>query len=110
MTIYIEDLKFQAILGILNFEREKPQEIIVNLTINYTFDNANFINYATVANLIEMTMQEQKFLLIEEAINTLSHTLKEAFPTIESLELKITKPTIIQNTIVSVSDIFHFDS
>ncbi len=110
MKIHIEDLKFQAILGILDFERETPQEIIVNLSMSYTFENANFINYATVANLIETTMQEEKFLLIEEAIGFLAHSLKQTFPNIESLALKISKPAIMQNSIVSVSDIFHFNA
>ncbi|MBU4111247.1 dihydroneopterin aldolase, partial [bacterium] len=33
MTIHIEDLQFQCIIGILDFERVKEQNIIINLTL-----------------------------------------------------------------------------
>ncbi|NPA60178.1 MAG: dihydroneopterin aldolase, partial [Epsilonproteobacteria bacterium] len=35
MIIHIENLKFQCIIGILDFERETPQDVIINLTIRY---------------------------------------------------------------------------
>jgi len=110
MTIHIEDLKFQCILGILDFERVTLQDVIVNLEISYTFQENDFINYAEVSTLIEKTMQKKKFLLIENAIKTLSLQLKQKFTSIETLHLKITKPSIMPNSIVSVSDIFHFNS
>ena len=110
MTIYIEDLKFQCIIGILDFERVTPQDVIVNLEILYTFKKCNFINYAEVSELIENTMRTKQFYLIEDALTTLSLKLKQIFPIIEILNLKITKPSIMPNSKVSVSDIFHFNS
>lgn len=37
MTIHIEDLRFQAIIGILDFERTTPQDVVVDLTIKYKY-------------------------------------------------------------------------
>lgn len=110
MTIHIEDLKFQCILGILDFERVTPQDVIINFETSYTFKENDFINYAEVSKLIEKTMQKEKFLLIENAIITLSLKLKQKFTTIETLHLKITKPSIMPNSTVSVSDTFLFNS
>ena len=67
MTIHIEDLKFQCIIGILDFERENTQEIIINFTCQYNYEN-EYINYANIVNLLKKTMILNKFELIEDAI------------------------------------------
>ena len=109
MTIHVEDLKFQCVIGILDFEREAPQDVIINLEIKYDYVD-KFINYAEVAELIKLTMTKSKFLLIEDALKDLSLKLKEKFLDINSLNLKITKPSILHDCKVSVSDIYKFYS
>ena len=107
MTIHIENLKFQCIIGILDFERIKEQDLIVNLTIEYEFET-EFINYAEVSEFIKSLLKEKKFLLIEDALESLSTKLKEKFPLIKVLNLKITKPSILPDCMVSVSNIYKF--
>jgi dihydroneopterin aldolase len=109
MTIYIEDLKFQAIIGILDFERITPQEIIINIEIDYIYDT-QFINYAEVVSLIKTTMIKEKFLLIEDALSFLSKSLKSEFALIKKLNLKITKPSILPDCKVSVAQYYIFNS
>ena len=109
MKIYVEDLRFQAILGILDFERVTPQDIIVNVEIEYDYNN-NFINYAEVAELIKTTMLDAKFLLIEDALTQLSIKLKKDFSQIKHLNLKITKPSILPDCKVSVEENYSFNS
>jgi len=109
MKIYIEDLRFRCIIGILDFEREKKQEVILNIEISYRYKN-NFINYADVAKLAKKTMKKRKFLLIEDALEDLSKRLKDDFSDIKKLKIKITKPQILPDTIVSVENIYKFNS
>lgn len=109
MTIHIEDLRFECIIGILDFEREKEQDLLVNLTIDYTYEN-EFINYADVAAFIKIHTKKSKFLLLEDALSSLSAKLKEKFPLINTLYLKITKPSILPDAKVSVSNKYHFNS
>ena len=109
MTIHIEDLKFQCIIGILDFEREKAQDVILNVTINYEYID-EFINYADVTNILKSTMIEKKFLLIEDALSELSYTLGKEFSKINTLYLKITKPSILPDCKVSVSNTYNFES
>jgi len=109
MTIHIEDLKFQCIIGILDFERTLPQDVIINLEIDYKYDN-NFINYADVVNIIKSDMTQKKFLLIEDALEDLSQSLKKEFSKINTPNLKITKPSIMPECVVSVSNIYNFKS
>ena len=109
MRIHIDDLKFQCIIGILDFEREKAQDVTLNITIDYTYKD-EFINYAYVVSILKSLMIEKKFLLIEDALECLSKTLQKEFPKINTLYLKITKPSILPDCRVSVSDIYHFQS
>ncbi len=109
MTIHIEDLKFQTIIGILDFERLKAQDVIINLQIDYDYTE-EFIDYASVSESIKQTMNTQKFLLIEDALVELKLRLKKEFKQINKLQLKITKPSILPDCKVSVSEITHFNS
>ena len=109
MTIHIEDLHFKCIIGILHFERVEPQDVIVDITIDYDYVD-EFINYAEVTDLIKTSMKKSEFLLIEDALSSLNIKLKEKFPLINTLYLKITKPSILPNCTVSVSDFHSFNS
>jgi dihydroneopterin aldolase len=109
VTIHIEDLQFQCIIGILDFERVQKQDIVINLTIDYTY-KSEFINYTEVVELIKTDTKKNKFLLLEDALSSLSIKLKEKFPLINTLNLKITKPSILPDAKVSVSNIYNFNS
>ena len=109
MRIHIEDLKFQCIIGILDFERVKEQDLTVNLTLDYLYEN-EFINYAQVVDFIKTHTKKSEFLLIEDALDSLKSKLKEKFPLINSLSLKITKPSILPDAKVSVSNTYNFNS
>jgi len=109
MKIFIEDLKFQTIIGILDFERITLQTVIINLEIDYEYKDG-FINYAEVSLLLKETMLKEKFLLIEDALDELSLKLKKEFTKINRLNLKITKPSILPDCRVSVANLYKFDS
>lgn len=105
MKVYIENLTFDTIIGILDFERNTPQQVIINLSFKYKFDknSKDFVNYADVATLIEKLMKEKQYPLIEDAIIDIKNNLKEVF-NIKKINLKITKPNILNNCNVSVSN------
>jgi len=101
-TIYIEDLKIEAIIGILPSERKKTQKIIVNCKIVYERKLDEFINYAEVVSLVETMLVEKKYGLIEDALEELTTVLSEKFKQIKSIKLKLSKPQILDNCIVGV--------
>ncbi|MDK2061945.1 MULTISPECIES: dihydroneopterin aldolase [Arcobacteraceae] len=103
MKIDIEDLTFKCIIGILDFERVKKQKVIINLSFEYNFSNDKFIDYAQVVDLIKQTMKKEKFQLIEDAILYLTKLLNQTYE-IKNLKLKISKPTILKDCIVSLSN------
>ncbi|MBL4729818.1 MAG: dihydroneopterin aldolase [Sulfurimonas sp.] len=109
MTIHIEDLSFACIIGILDFERTTPQDIILAIEITYEY-NDTFINYADVRDAAKLYMINSEFLLLEDALAGLSKKLKEKFSTIDTLSIKITKPSILSDCTVSVSNFYSFSS
>ncbi len=108
MTIYIEDLTFYAIIGILSEERQTPQQIIVNVQLNYEYKKDIFINYATLTNLIENDIKNSQYQLIEDALLSLHVKIKKEFSQITSIKLKISKPTILDQCGVSVSSTINY--
>jgi len=109
MTIHVEDLRFQCIIGILDFERTTPQDVIVNLSIDYNNENG-FINYADVVQTVKENMIKSKFLLIEDALDSINLNLSKKYSSIISLNLKITKPSILPDCSVSVSNLYQYHS
>ena len=103
MKIEISDLTFKCIIGILDFERIKKQRVILNISFEYNFSKDLFIDYSEVSNLIKKTMKKEKFLLLEDAILHLENLLNNSYQ-ISNLYIKISKPNILKNCIVSLSN------
>ncbi|UOS17818.1 dihydroneopterin aldolase [Helicobacter pylori] len=102
--VHIHNLVFEAILGILEFERLKPQKISVNLDLSYTqLPNKAYLDYIKIQKLIQKMMQENQYLLIEDALKDLSHALKTRYSEISELYLKISKLEISPNSQVGAS-------
>ena len=104
MTIHIEKLTVETIIGILDFERNIKQKVVIETKINYNYSNNHFINYATVIEDIEKCLYQEEYQLLEEALNDISNVLLNKYTQIEHLYLKISKPDIIKNAVVSLSD------
>ena len=102
MKIEIEQLTFKCIIGILDFERVKKQKVIINLSFDYDFSKDNFIDYSEVANLVKKSMKKNKFELLEDAVKIIKKILEDSY-TIKNLKLKISKPNILKDCIVSIS-------
>ncbi|RUM61066.1 MAG: dihydroneopterin aldolase [Sulfurimonas sp.] len=108
MTLNVNALTFQAIIGLLAHERLREQRVIVDCRIEYDYRPPHFIDYVDIIALIETTIKERHFKLIEEALCCLETQLHQTFPNISVLELKITKPDIIANATVSLSSTAFF--
>ena len=105
MKIEINNLTFKCIIGILDFERIKKQRVILNISFNYVFAKDFFIDYAEVSTLLKSTMKTQKFLLLEDAILYIENLLLHIYP-ITNLQIKISKPDILKDCIVTLSNYY----
>ena len=108
MTIHIEDLTFDVIIGLLDFERDRPQRVIINLQASYDYSDGQFIDYADMVLLIQNELKEKRYELLENALLGLKEVLYTAYPDLQTLSLKISKPDILPQCTVSLSKTWNF--
>ncbi len=108
MTIHIDDLQFDVIIGLLDFERDRPQRVIIDLEASYTYSNENFINYADMVSLIQRELKEKRYALLEEALLGLKERLYTSYPQLKTLKLKLAKPDILKECSVALSHSWEF--
>ncbi len=100
-TIVIEELTFKAILGILEKERNEEQLVVVDCEISY-LQKVDYVDYSKVCDVIQNMIIKNRYSLIEDAVDDIEKKLKELFPQMKELYLKITKPEILKNALVGV--------
>ena len=108
MTIHIENLTFDVIIGLLDFERDRPQRVIVNLEASYDYSDDAFIDYADMVFLIQNELREKRYELLENALLGLKELLTITYPNLQRLSLKISKPDILPECTVSLSETWNF--
>ncbi|EQD98394.1 dihydroneopterin aldolase [Helicobacter pylori PZ5056] len=109
--VHIHNLVFETILGILEFERLKPQKISVNVDLFYTeLPNKAYLDYMEIQEIIQNTMREKQYFLIEDALKDLSHVLKTCYKEISELFLKISKLEISPNSQVGASVKIYYEN
>ncbi|MBT8349178.1 MAG: dihydroneopterin aldolase [Sulfurovum sp.] len=108
MTIHIEDLTFNVIIGLLDFERDKPQRVMINLEASYNYSDDAFIDYADMVLLIQNELKEKRYALLENALLGLKEVLYTTYPNLQTLSLKISKPDILAQCTVSLSKTWNF--
>ena len=108
MFIHIETLTFETIIGLLDFERDRPQRVIVDLEASYDYAHENFIDYADMVMLIRTELHEKKYELLEEALLGIKNRLTSTYPQLKTLSLKIAKPNILPDCTVALSNSWEF--
>lgn len=108
MTIHIEALTFDVIIGLLDFERDRPQRVIIDLEASYEYQDNVFIDYADMVILIKNELKVKRYELLENALLGLKELLYTTYPQIQTLVLKISKPDILSECNVSLSKTWNF--
>jgi dihydroneopterin aldolase len=103
MTIHIESLHIDTIIGLLDFERVTPQRVTVDLEATYKYINGQYVDYVKLTELIEEELKKREYRLLEEALEGLEMLITTTYPIIDRLKLKILKPNILDNCLVGMS-------
>jgi len=108
MTIHIEALTFDVIIGLRDFERDKPQRVIIYVEASYDYESKKFIDYADMVVLIQNELKEKRYELLEDALLGVKSVLCTTYPQLKSLTLKIAKPDILPECSVALNDSWVF--
>ncbi|WP_292656929.1 dihydroneopterin aldolase [Nitratifractor sp.] len=104
MKIEIHSLEIDAVIGILPTERQTPQKILVDLEAEYRYDGEHYLDYAAVVQEIRRTLVREQFGLLEEGLAFLKRQIITEHPEISSLFIRLSKPDILQECTVAVSE------
>jgi len=103
-TIFIHDIKVEAIIGIHDFEKISPQLLIINVDLGVdikvaaaTDDIAKTLDYAAISDFIIDYVASCQVGLLETLAEHLVAALFEHFG-IQTIKLSIQKPGAIRHT------------
>ena len=101
--IYIHDLKFDTIIGLLPNERETPQPICINLqvTVNTAVAAASTniedsLDYAALAEAVKKLTLEAECLLVETLAGLIAD-LVLSYPLAQAVQVDICKPEALSD-------------
>ena len=98
MLIRIKNLRLRTIIGTNDWEREKPQEVVINATIEFdgaaagrSDDIDDTVNYKQIAKRMIETVESSAFFLLEALVDCL---LDVAFadPRVRRATIEVDKP------------------
>lgn len=103
-TIKIRDLVLNAIIGTQDFERERPQPIVINITMEYDAskaaesDNLNdAVDYQAVTQSVIRLVESSRFFLVEKlAAEVLNAAMADS--RVVSASVTIDKPQALPMT------------
>jgi 7,8-dihydroneopterin aldolase/epimerase/oxygenase len=100
-TIFLEQVAVQTTLGVPEWERLKPQTIILDIEIGYDLSKScqsdaieDTIDYGLVVNRIRETLKENSFKLVEALAEHVCQLILKEFKA-ESVRIKVAKPGIL---------------
>lgn len=97
-TIRVKNLRLRTYIGINEDEIKNKQDIIVNITINYSADQAtqsdnmdDALNYRTITKAVIALVEKNRFSLLEKLTNDILSVAAE-HPWVKSAEVEVDKP------------------
>jgi 7,8-dihydroneopterin aldolase/epimerase/oxygenase len=100
-TIFLEQVSIQTKLGVPEWERLKPQTILLDIEIGYDLSKScqsdaieDTIDYGLVVNRIRETLTENSFKLVEALAEHICQLILKEFKA-ESVKIKVAKPGVL---------------
>lgn len=115
MTIIrINNAKFYAYHGVLDYEKEYGNEFEIDIEMVCDIDVTNddlkeTVDYLSVYNEVKNNFESNKYNLIETAVNETGNLILNRFPKVSSVEVSIRKPNAPLGIIDSVEVIRTFE-
>ena len=96
--IFFEDFCITCVIGILPFERERMQKVVINAE----FVVNEILDYRALRECIKEAFK-QEFYYLEDAHQYFQNTIPNTFPQVKEFWIKIAKPEIFTDCNVAIS-------
>lgn len=100
-TIFLEQVAVETKLGVPEWERLKPQKIILDIEISYDLSAScksdaieDTIDYAFVVSRIRETLTEHSFKLVEALAEHVCQLILSEFNA-QRVKIKVAKPSVL---------------
>ncbi len=100
--VIIKDLSTRGIIGVNDWEREKPQEILINLVIFADLRRAgesdsidNTVNYRTIAKRVQAHAENSARYTVEALAADIANLCLEE-PGVEKVRVRVEKPGAVR--------------
>lgn len=101
-TVYVRNLVFQTIIGVLPHERDTPQPVCISLELSVdtapaaeSKDLSDSLDYAFLAESVEALAIEKQCLLVETLAQEIAElALKQ--PLVQAVRVNVGKPEALQ--------------
>ncbi|MBH5330001.1 dihydroneopterin aldolase [Eikenella sp. S3360] len=101
-TVFLHGLKAQTLIGVFDWERRRPQTVLLDIDIRTDLraaeasdDVADTVSYAEAAELVVSSLAGQQFFLLEALAGYTAQLLLDRFAACESVRVKAVKPGIL---------------
>ena len=101
-TIQITDLLLRTIIGTNDWERDKPQDIVLNISIEYNATKAaqsdnirDTVDYKSLTKKIIHTVENSRLFLLEKLGATILEIILKT-PGVKSATVRIDKPNALR--------------
>lgn len=97
-TIHIQNLRLRTFIGFNPEEREKKQDVVIDIVINYEITPAvledqveNALNYKTITKRVIQHVEDGRFLLLEKLVADLVEICQQ-HPSVNRARVTVDKP------------------
>ena len=97
--IHVHDLALRTIIGVHEWERETPQDVLVNLVLEVDLaraaasdDLADGVDYHALTKRVIAHVEASRYLLIERLAASIADLALEHFPALDAITVKVDKP------------------
>src|SRR5262245_6319016 len=97
--LQIEGVRFQCVIGVNPRERERTQDVVVNLEVKVDFEKAaasdsirDTVDYRLLTRRLVAAGEASSFQLVESLAPHLCRVVLAEFPSVEEVRIEVEKP------------------
>jgi|SRR6185437_6917569 len=99
-SLIIKGLRSECILGVYEWERNAPREVLINLELFLNLKKSDkledTLDYAALSQQLDELIRCSKFQLIESLAEHIAEFIMAFFP-VKKLKVEVIKPHVLQN-------------
>ena len=113
LELEVKNLRLRTIIGFNDWEREKPQDVVISIKLTYDAEKAvkdddvtHAVDYKMITKSIIQKVEDSQFNLLESLANMIYEHI-HSFKNIKKVRVTVEKPHCLRfsdNVIATISD------